>query len=132
MVRTSSPMEPESPAGADDGRTALDRLTALELFSALEPAELAQLALGTRHRRLAAGGSLWLAGEQATFFAVIEAGVVEIRQMTSTGEGVVVGLFRTGETIGLCAACLQLMQGSITTYVMMQFSRWRQPDRSFR
>lgn len=104
MVRTSSPVEPESPAGADDGRTTLDRLAALELFSELEPAELAQLARGTRHRRLSTGESLWLTGEQATFFAVVEAGVVEIRQMTPTGEGVVVGLFRTGETIGLSAA----------------------------
>lgn len=93
MVRASS-----------NGQIEFDRLAALELFSGLGAAELAHLAGGIRHRRLAPGESLWLTGEPATFFAVIETGVVEIRQMTPTGEGVVVGLFRAGEAIGLAAA----------------------------
>lgn len=57
-----------------------------------------------RPRRLSSGESLWLAGEPAGHFAIIESGVVQIRQMTPTGEGVVVGLFRAGEAIGLSAA----------------------------
>ena len=56
------------------------------------------------NRALSPGASLWFAGEPARRFAVIEAGVVQIRQMTPTGEGVVIGLFRDGEAIGLAAA----------------------------
>lgn len=85
--------EPDSPGGADGGRTVLDRLAVVDLFSGLDRAALAHLARGARHRRLAAGESLQLAGEPATFFAVIEAGVVEIKQMTPIGEDTVVGPF---------------------------------------
>ncbi|NMG14492.1 Transcriptional regulator, Crp/Fnr family [Aromatoleum bremense] len=79
-------------------------MAAMELFSTLEPGDLARLARGARHRRLASGEPLWLTGERAAHFAVIEAGIVQIRQTTPTGDGVVVGLFRTGEAVGLAAA----------------------------
>lgn len=82
----------------------LQRLAALEPFSSLAPADLDEIARGTRLRRLSSGESLWRAGEPAGHFAVIESGVVQIRQMTPTGEGVVVGLFRAGEAVGLSAA----------------------------
>ena len=82
----------------------LDRLAALPLFSELDAADLARLAHGARLRRFAPGEPVWFAGERAAHFAIIEAGVVQIRQMTPTGEGFVVGLFRAGEAIGLSAA----------------------------
>src|SRR5690349_8486386 len=66
--------------------------------------DLARLVQGGRHRRLAAGESLWFAGERASYFAVLESGIVQIRRMTPTGEGIVIGLFRSGEAIGLAAA----------------------------
>ena len=93
-------------AGATGADTAppASRLAALDLFSSLDAADLARLARGARHRRLSPGASLWFAGEPARRFAVIEAGVVQVRQMTPTGEGVVIGLFRDGEAIGLAAA----------------------------
>lgn len=81
-----------------------DRPDALDPFAELPPADLARLMEGARERHLAAGEALWFAGETADHFAVIRSGIVEIRQMTPTGEGVVVGLFRTGESIGLGAA----------------------------
>ena len=82
----------------------VERLAAFDLFAHLSEAELARLAAGGRYRRLASGEALWFAGERAKSFAVIEAGVVEIRQLTPAGEGVVVGLFAAGEAIGLAAA----------------------------
>lgn len=66
--------------------------------------DLSLLVQGGRHRRLAAGESLWFAGERASHFAVLESGVVQVRRMTPTGEGIVIGLFRSGEAIGLAAA----------------------------
>ncbi len=94
--------QPASVLGAT--RTPADRMAALELFSSLEPGDLARLAQGARPRRLASGEPLWLTGERAAHFAVIEVGIVQIRQTTPTGDGVVVGLFRTGEAVGLAAA----------------------------
>ncbi len=84
--------------------TPVSRLAALALFAELAPAELDVLARGAQPRRLAAGELLWLAGDRAGVFAVIESGIVEIRQTTVEGEGIVVGLFRAGEAIGLPAA----------------------------
>ena len=80
------------------------RLGALELFSQLGPADLGRLAQGAHARRLDPGESLWFAGERASWFAVVESGVIQIRQMTPTGEGILVGMFRHGEAIGLAAA----------------------------
>lgn len=80
------------------------RLGAHELFSRLDSGDLARLTRGARLRRLDSGEALWFAGERASHFAVIESGIVQIRQMTPTGEGIVVGLFRPGEAIGLAAA----------------------------
>lgn len=100
-------MDAEGATGADappPNATPAGRVAALELFSSLGAADLARLARGARQRRLSSGASLWFAGEPARHFAVIESGVVQIRQMTPTGEGVVVGLFRSGEAIGLAAA----------------------------
>lgn len=93
--------QPASGPGAV--RAPVERMVALELFSTLGSGDLARLARGARHRRLASGEPLWLTGERAAHFAVIEAGIVEIRQTTPTGDGVVVGLFRTGEAVGLAA-----------------------------
>lgn len=95
---------PAQKCGAVVTDTPAHRIAALDLFSGLSTADIALLAQGARHRRLGSGESLWLAGEQANLFAVIESGIVQIRQMTPTGEGIVVGLFRTGEAIGLAAA----------------------------
>lgn len=98
------PLATPQPASVpEEARTVADRMAALELFSTLEPGDLAHLARGARHRRLASGEPLWLTGERAAHFAVIEAGIVQIRQTTPTGDGVVVGLFRTGEAVGLAA-----------------------------
>ncbi|AYH44291.1 Crp/Fnr family transcriptional regulator [Azoarcus sp. DN11] len=80
------------------------RLGALDIFSLLPPANLESLAQGARSRRIGAGESLWFAGEHAKHFAVIEVGMVEIRRMTPTGEGIVMGLFRRGDAVGLVAA----------------------------
>ena len=98
------PPDPPGTAGHDAQHAIIERLAALELFSDLGHEDLARIGLGARHRSLEAGEALWFAGEAAAHFAVIERGVVQIRQMTPTGEGVVVGLFRTGEVIGLAAA----------------------------
>ncbi len=84
--------------------TLLDRLAAQPLFAELDAADLERLAHGARLRRFASGEPLWFAGERAAHFALITGGVVQIRQMTPTGEGVVVGLFRAGEAVGLSAA----------------------------
>jgi len=76
----------------------------LGMFAGLDGKDLARISIGARHRRLDSGQPLWFAGEPAAHFAIIEGGVVQIRNVTPTGEGVVVGLFRSGETVGLAAA----------------------------
>lgn len=93
----------EAPGGAHVDALAR-RLGTLELFSQVGRADLCQLAQGARPRRLDPGESLWFAGEHASWFALIESGVVQIRRMTPTGEGILVGLFRRGEAVGLAAA----------------------------
>ncbi|NMF87528.1 Crp/Fnr family transcriptional regulator [Aromatoleum petrolei] len=80
------------------------RLGTLELFAHVGLDDLRHLAQGTRPRRLEAGESLWYAGERASWFSVIESGVIQIRQMTPSGEGILMGLFRRGEAVGLAAA----------------------------
>lgn len=80
------------------------RLAALPLFAGLDPGDLACLARGARHRRLEAGQNPWWTNERAGYFAVIEAGIVQIRQLTPAGEGILLGLFRVGEAVGLSAA----------------------------
>ena len=82
----------------------VQRLGALDLFSHVGPDDLRHLAQGARPRRLEAGESLWYAGERASWFSVIESGVIQIRQMTPGGEGILMGLFRRGDAIGLAAA----------------------------
>jgi len=84
--------------------TLLERLAAQPLFAELDAADLERIARGARLRHFASGEPLWFAGERAAHFAVIATGVVQIRQMTPTGDGIVVGLFRAGEAIGLSAA----------------------------
>lgn len=98
----SGPATATGAAARDEGFA--DRLAALELFSGLPRVDLERLARGTRARHLSSGEALWRLGEPARHFAVIESGIVEIRHTTATGEGIVVGLFRAGEAIGLSAA----------------------------
>lgn len=80
------------------------RLAALPPFSSLDTGDLACLARGARHRRLEAGEVLWRTNDRAASFAVIEAGIVQIRQLTPAGGGILLGLFRLGEAVGLSAA----------------------------
>ncbi|WP_248280653.1 Crp/Fnr family transcriptional regulator [Aromatoleum aromaticum] len=94
---------PHSTSLPEEARAVADRMAGLELFSTLGSSDLACLARGARHRHLGPGKPLWRAGERAAHFAVIESGIIEIRQTTLTGDGVVVGLFRTGEAVGLAA-----------------------------
>lgn len=84
--------------------TLVRRLAALDMFSLLNAADLDSLALGARAHRIDAGKSLWFTGEHASHFAVVESGILQIRQVTPTGEGIVLGLFRRGEAVGLAAA----------------------------
>lgn len=77
------------------------------MLDGLDQQDLARISSGARRRRLESGETLWFAGEPAAHFAIIECGVVQLRQMTPTGEGVVVGLFRSGEVIGLAPALEQ-------------------------
>lgn len=66
---------PEGRADAS-GDPLVQRLGALDLFSHAGPTDLAHLAQGARCRRLDPGDSLWFAGQSASWFAVIESGVL--------------------------------------------------------
>ncbi|HEX8011117.1 MAG TPA: Crp/Fnr family transcriptional regulator [Casimicrobiaceae bacterium] len=72
-------------------------------FPGLDKAWLARLARETTARRLAAGENLWSTGQRADHFTLIDSGVIQIERMTPTGEGIVLGLFGAGESIGLPA-----------------------------
>ena len=80
------------------------RLSGSALFSGIGEAWLDKFAKETVARRYAAGEHVWFAGGSAHHFVVIEAGIVEIQNMTPGGDGVVIGLFGAGESVGTSAA----------------------------
>jgi len=88
-----------APPAADVGQ----RLADTAMFAGLDALGLARLARATTARRLAAGEPLWVTGQRADHVALIGRGVIGIEQMTAHGEGVVVGLFGAGDSIGLPA-----------------------------
>lgn len=89
---------------AVETRRLAERLAVLTPFTGVALEDLARLSRGARHRRLKAGETLWRSHERADHFAVVEAGVVQIRQTTSAGDGILLGLFRAGDVVGLSAA----------------------------
>lgn len=93
--RPGATLAPEEP---------LRRLGTSTFFSGMDEALLARLARETTVRRLAAGEHLWFAGQSADHFTLIDSGVIQIEQMTPTGETIALGLFGAGESIGLPAA----------------------------
>lgn len=88
------------PPAARDG-SALARFA---LFAQVGEAPLARLAREATRQRFKAGERIWYAGDKADHFTLIEDGIVEIERTRRSGDGVILGLFSSGETVGLPAA----------------------------
>ncbi|MCC6869888.1 MAG: Crp/Fnr family transcriptional regulator [Burkholderiales bacterium] len=73
------------------------------MFAGIDEASRGRLALETTTRRLTAGESLWVTGQRADHVTLVQRGIIQIEQITAHGEGVVVGLFGAGDSIGLPA-----------------------------
>jgi len=65
-----------------------------------DPAWLARAGAG-EPRRIPGGARLWVAGQPADHFALIERGVVQVEHTTPAGNGVILGLFGPADSIGL-------------------------------
>ncbi|HEX6138031.1 MAG TPA: Crp/Fnr family transcriptional regulator [Casimicrobiaceae bacterium] len=70
----------------------------------MDHAPLPHPACGTAIRGIAAGSRLWLAGQRADHFAIVERGIVGLAQVTAAGDVVVLGVFGPADSIGLPAA----------------------------
>ena len=86
------------PRAADAGP-----LAAFPLFSSLADLPLAQLAREATRHRYKAGEHIWYAGDVAAHFTLIDHGIVEIERTRRSGDGVVLGLFGAGQSVGLPA-----------------------------
>lgn len=92
-------------------RTAADTrdasvLTHFELFAQVGDVPLSRLAREVTRHRFKAGQRIWHAGDKADHFTLIDHGIVEIERTRRSGDGVILGLFTSGEAVGLPAAIL--------------------------
>ncbi len=78
-------------------------LAAFALFAPLAGLPLAQLAREATRQRYKAGEHIWYAGDAAAHFTLIDYGIVEIERTRRSGDGVVLGLFDAGQSVGLPA-----------------------------
>lgn len=83
--------------------TLIDRLARTRLFSVLDGDTLQRVAASARLYRLSAGKRLWLTGEPAEEFCVIQAGLMEVQRLNADGDAVTLGLFGPGDAIGISA-----------------------------
>ncbi|MGB7480493.1 MAG: Crp/Fnr family transcriptional regulator [Burkholderiaceae bacterium] len=79
-------------------------LARFALFASVPAPLLAQLAADITCQHHRGGEHLWYAGDQARHITLIERGIVEIERTRRSGDGVVLGLFGTGQSVGLPAA----------------------------
>jgi CRP-like cAMP-binding protein len=78
-------------------------LAGFALFSSVADLSLAQLACEATRHRYKAGEHIWYAGDAAAHFTLIDHGIVEIERVRRSGDGVVLGLFGAGQSVGLPA-----------------------------
>lgn len=89
-----------TPAAGREGNP----LTRFGLFAQLADLPLSQLAREATQHRFEAGEHIWYTGDQADHFTLIDNGIVEIERTRRSGDGVVLGLFASGECVGLPSA----------------------------
>lgn len=87
-----------------DETPALALLQASTLYSELETPLLERLARDSAVRQLRGGELVWRAGEKATHFVSVEAGLVAIRRLSPEGESTLVNLFGPGESLCITPA----------------------------
>jgi len=100
-IRSTPTVLPQvAPPAVRDGGS----LSHFALFSEVGELPLARLAREMTRHRFKAGERLWYAGDKADHLTLIDDGIVEIERTRRSGDGVILGLFATGETVGLPAA----------------------------
>lgn len=95
---------PPHPMAADDCTPGISPLADFPLFAQVPDAFLSQLSRELIRQRYRAGEHIWYAGDPAAHVTLIEHGIVEIERTRRSGDGVVLGLFNTGQSVGLPAA----------------------------
>ncbi|MEJ2633402.1 MAG: Crp/Fnr family transcriptional regulator [Acidihalobacter sp.] len=76
----------------------LDTLRNCPLFSALDDAQLAEAAADMRRVTLAAGSTLFLQGDEAQRYYVVDSGLIKLTRLSSDGEEKVIEMIRPGES----------------------------------
>ncbi|MEJ2653832.1 MAG: Crp/Fnr family transcriptional regulator [Acidihalobacter sp.] len=76
----------------------LDTLRNCPLFSALDNAQLAEAAADMRRVTLAAGSTLFLQGDEAQRYYVVDSGLIKLTRLSSDGEEKVIEMIRPGES----------------------------------
>jgi len=92
-----SSFPPQRPAEASP-------LARFALFAGVPAPLLAQLAPEVTRQQHQGGEHLWYAGDPARHLTLIAHGIVEIERTRRSGDGVVLGLFGPGQSVGLPAA----------------------------
>ncbi|MEO8285265.1 MAG: Crp/Fnr family transcriptional regulator [Chloroflexota bacterium] len=82
----------------------ITHLQSNNLFSGLEPGELANIAQAGRLRRLKSGSYLFRQGTPATNLYILVAGTIKMTQLTPEGHQVLLRVASPGEAIGAIAA----------------------------
>ena len=87
-----------------DAKQARHPLARFALFAQTPDAMLEMVARGMQRHRFKVGERLWATGTVASHINLIVSGIVEIERTRRSGDGVVLGLFGPGESVGLPAA----------------------------
>lgn len=102
-IRSIPGMPPQVvPSGAPEAGI----LARFALFAEVSDLPLSRLAREMTRHRFKAGERIWYAGDKADHFTLIDDGIVEIERTRRSGDGVILGLFAGGETVGLPAAIM--------------------------
>lgn len=100
-TKPGAPRIQTSPTAAEMGAHPLSRFA---LFAQTPDGMLARLSRDVTRHSFKAGEHIWHTGACAAHFTLIDHGIVEIERTRRSGDGMVLGLFGTGESVGLPAA----------------------------
>ncbi len=78
----------------------VDILRRSPIFTALDPAELDELAALTREKRLPGGQTVFWEGDDSTSFYIVAEGKIRVSKLTSGGKEIILAFFGPGEMFG--------------------------------
>ncbi len=78
----------------------VDILRRSPIFTALDPAELDELAALAREKRLPGGQTVFWEGDDSTSFYIVAEGKIRVSKLTSGGKEIILAFFGPGEMFG--------------------------------